>query len=332
MNRRQLKIFLAVLFAGMEIGRICLAEDFSVNLNNMVEIDPIRPLPEYKLERVLKEEKPDADMPSKKFDVLIKFTDFSSVRLDNSWEEGPSSGKFWEKGRTFSGGLNDLTEVKFAWIKNSPDLFIVAWFDEPDSRGTGYAGNFQHAFLIGQLHRCQAAVLLRGQCSITAKNRGGIQDGVIDASHFSFNAKDAILQERLTRQYEIWSRESDPQIALTRQEKRGEDDNMRFVARIRETIALEYTLSDGKLQPRKASLVYHARRDERLSEVARFYLGPFAPRNAVQDVNMHLTTKYKVDRFGEFVHLDEGTEIKIPVPDKWLIDRFARTDVDPSND
>jgi hypothetical protein len=332
MSRCQFNIFLCVLVVGMRTGNASRADDFSVNIKNLVEMDPIRPMPEYKLERVLREEKPDPEMPSKKFDVFIRFTEFGSVRLDNSWEDGPSSGKFCEKGRTFTGGLNDLEGVKCTWIKNSPDLFIVAWFDEPDSRGTGYSGYFRHALSIVQLHHRQADVLLRGRCSICAKNRGGIQDGVIDYSHFSFNAKEGILQERLTRDYEIWSRESDPHIALTHQEKRGEDDDILFVARIRETIALEYKLADGKLQPCKASLVYHARRDEQLSEIARFYLGPFAPKNVVRDVNSNLTMKYKVDRFGEFVHLDEGTEIKVPVPDKWLIDRFARTEVDKSYD
>jgi hypothetical protein len=65
-----------------------------------------------------------------------------------------------------------------------------------------------------------------------------------------------------------------------------------------------------------------------LHEVARFYLGPFAPSSVLLEANANLAAKYKDNPPGAFIELDEGTEIRVPMPEKWLIDKFSRTDVE----
>ena len=325
MNMHRFSILLHMLVVGTLLGTTSWTGDFSVDLKHLVEIDAARPMPEYKLKRVLtrSEGEPDSDMPEKRFDVFINFTEFGIVRLDAFGQSGPSSGKYWEKGMTFEYGLADLKDVKVAWIKNSPDLFIVAWVDEPDMRGTGH--NYYHGYTIVQLRHRRGHVLLRGQCAINAKNRGGIRDDVMDYSRFSFDAKEGLLQQQLTRSYEKSFDSTSHDLARQWEDKEGEDI---FVASINETITLGYKLADGKLQPSKGSLVYHAQKQDGLDEVARFYLGPFAPRSVLLEANANLAVKYKGTHPGARIYLDEGTEIRVPVPEKWLIDSFGRTDVE----
>jgi hypothetical protein len=96
-----------------------------------------------------------------------------------------------------------------------------------------------------------------------------------------------------------------------------------FVARIDETITLDYKLADGKLQPWKARLVYHAQKQDQLSEVARFYMGPYAPRSVLLEANPNLAESYKDAHPGASIYLDKGAEIRVPVPEKWLLDKFG---------
>jgi hypothetical protein len=283
MNRWRLRIFFDVLVVSVLLNATSRAEDFSVDLKRLVELDAARPLPEYKLESVVRQEdNRDADMPSKSVDVFIRFTEFGSVRLDGS-------------------GLANLMDVKVAWIKNSPDLFIVAWAIEDDPLGS--SRDQRHGFVIMQLSDRRAAVLLRGRNTINAKIRNWIQDGVVDSSHFSFDAKAGVLREQMLRNYEEWQKDSGRH-ALARPQK-DEEGNVIFVAQINETIILDYKLADGRLQPWKGSLVYHAREQDELGQIAHFYLGPYAPPSVLLEANADLAKKYKGSPKGEFSKLDQ---------------------------
>jgi hypothetical protein len=315
MGIRRFMYLFGVLVVGMLLSTASQAEDYSIDLNRLVQRDDTWPVPDYKIERVVRREaEPDGPVPSKKFDVFIKFTEFGSVRLDASGRDG-----------SYDYGLADLTAVKVAWIKNSPNLFIIAWVIEPDARGTAH--DYNHGFTILQLSGRRAEALMRGRCSLTAKSRSGVQDGVIDCSRFSFDPKEGILHEQMTRNYESSDTGSYRSRALSRPRK-NVDGQVIFVATVNETIALEYKLADGKLQPWKGSLVYHARQYDELGDIARFYLGPYAPKKVLLAVNANLAAKYKDNSPKEAINVDEGAEIRIPVPEKWLLDRFGRTNTE----
>lgn len=218
---------------------------------------------------------------------------------------------------TFSSGLANPAEVKTGWIKDSPNLFLIAWLDEPDGRGNGNL--FGHGYVILQLQGHRARVLLRGSSAINARVRGGIQEGVLHSSRFSFNPKRQLLEEQVTRYYE---RASDRPHNLGHpfKEEGGEDV---LVARIHETIKLTFRLANGKLLPGAGSLVYKAQKQDELAEVARFYLGPYATRSALLKANSSLAQRYKDSPPGALIYLDEGMEINVPVPVEWLMNHFG---------
>ena len=136
-------VFVAVFAA------VAQAEDFSVHIKDLAEVDAKRPMPVYRVDRVLTRSGGTDDMPEKIFDVFIRFKVFGDVRLDEACQAGPSTGKLWTKGMKFSSGLADLGSIKTAWIKGSPSLFIVAWVDEPDGRGISTM--YRHRYVILQL-------------------------------------------------------------------------------------------------------------------------------------------------------------------------------------
>jgi hypothetical protein len=303
----------------MLLGTASWAEDFSVDLNRLVEIDSTRPMPTYTLDRVLRRSEVErgSDMPERWFDVLIHFNELGDVRLAEAGEAGPSTGKYWKKDMTFRWGLANLAGVKGAWIRNSPDLFIIAWVDEPDGRGNG--NSFSHGYVIVQLQHRRVQVLLRGRCAITARLRGGVQEYPLGYSRFSFDARRGLLEERVTRFHE---RASDRPHDLSHpmNDEGGKDI---FVARINETITLKYKLANGELLPRACSLSYHTQKQDELSEIARFYLGPYATRSVLLEADANLAAKYRRNPPGASIYFDEGTEIRVPVPEKWLIDNFG---------
>lgn len=316
---RRFIILLSGLVAIALLGAALQAEDFSVHIERLAEIDTTRPKPEHRLERVLNRSEGDrgSEMPEKTFDVLIRFKEFGDVRLAEGREAGPSTGNDWSKGMTFSSGLANMADVKTAWIKDSPNLLIVAWLDEPDSRGNGNI--YRHGYVILQLQNRRAQVLLRGGDAINARIRGGIQEGALHYSHFSFNPQRRLLEERVTRYYE---RASDRLHDLGHPFK-DEGGTDIFVARINETINLSYRLANGKLLPAACSLVYSAQKQDELSEVARFYRGAYATRNVLLKANAYLMAKHKDNSPGALFHLDEGMKIKVPVPEEWLIENFG---------
>ena len=293
------------------------AEDFSVHIKNMAEIDSAHSLPEYKLDRVLQKSGTEsADMPEKTFDVFIRFKKFGDVRLDEAGEAGPSTGKTWAKGMTFCSGLADLKDVRMAWIKDSPGFFIVAWVNEPDGRGNGNA--YGHSYAVLQLKDRRARILLRGRCSITGRLCGGIQEGMLDYSRFSFNPKQNLLEECVSRSYEIPS-ETPHDLGHPWKDESGQE---LYVASINETITIKYKLVEDKLVPQTGSLVYKTQKQDTLSEIAHFYLGPSATGSKLLDANANLAKKYKDAQPGTTIWLDEGQEIRVPVTEKWFVENF----------
>ena len=98
---------------------------------------------------------------------------------------------------------------------------------------------------------------------------------------------------------------------------------MVFVANIEETIILHYLLTKDRLIPDSCSLRYKTQAQDILCQVAQFYFGPLAPRNALLAFNPDLAAKHMDPHPGAVISLDPGSEITIPVPEDWLIARFG---------
>lgn len=317
-----MRAFIASLIGGIIIAMlgagVARAEDFSVHLDTMAELDASRPVPEYTLDKVVTGNFVDDGIPSKSYDVFIRFKEFGDVRLDEGNDVGPSEGGRWRKGMTFNSGLADLAGVKAGWIKDAPDLFIVAWEVEPDMRGTAH--DFYHAFVLLRLNDRRAEVLIRGNRAMNTRVVNLLGEFPLESPRFSFDKAHGQLIAALTRYEDLASPDARPLFRPAKDEA-GKD---RFVAAIREKITIRYRYADGGLVPVSCRLTYRAQDKDDLTDVARFYLGPNATRRELLDANPALAARYKDAAPDAMVSLPADTEVAIPVPARQLVDRYCR--------
>ncbi len=294
------------------------AEDFSVHLDHMADIDAERAMPDYKLDKVLTRSYVGTfDLPEKRYQVFIRFKKFGDIVLGEANTGGPSTGKHWPKGKVFNSGV-DVASVKAGWIKDAPDLFIVAWVNESDSRGLHLS--FPHHCAIMRLKDGQADVLIRRNWWGSVRTSYFTYDRASTTSRFSFDPKQSRLTEQITRWTELASRDRQ----LLSYPRKDEGGNKYFMASIREKVIIRYKYADDGITLITCTLTYETQAQDKLSDIARFYLGPLGPRRAILDVNPDLAAKYKDQHPGAFIYLPAGIKIRIPVPQEWLVNRYCR--------
>jgi len=294
---------LATLGAGL-----AQAEDFSVHLDEMAKIDGDRAVPVYALEKVVKKAWVEHGVPSKTFDVFIRFKDFGEVLLDEGIEKGPIPGRPDYMGKTDYLGLYNLAEVKAGWIKDAPDIFIVAWLTE--FGGTGHYA--YHGYVLLRLKDGRAEVLLRGRDWITGRS----DDGQIDRRLFSSDREQGQLVEQRRR----WSWNTlldDPGLPLWRPTvDQGGQPMMQI--NIEEVFTLRYRYGEDGLTIASCGLAYQIWEGDSLAEVARYYFGADAGVQSLLDANPDLAARIK----GGEARLPKGTEVRIPLTDKQVLDRY----------
>ena len=293
------------------------AEDFSVHLEQMAEIDGARAIPEYKIEKELRLSRMGPfDLPVKAYKVLIHFKEFGDVELGEAETAGPSTGKQWPAGTTFDSGV-DATSVKTGWIKDAGDLFIVAWVDESSPLGNHLHSD--HDCAIMRLKGGRAEVLLRRDCNGSSWHASWSYDLAMVSTRFSFDRRRGILIEEMTRSADMDRVGPGPLAHLQPGKEGGED----WVAEIREKVRIEYKLTGSGLKPVACSLTYVTQNHDEISKIAEFYLGPLASGQLLLDANADLAAKHKDYRPGYVIDFPAGVQVRIPVPQEWLIERYC---------
>ncbi|MCG3181140.1 MAG: hypothetical protein BIFFINMI_03514 [Phycisphaerae bacterium] len=302
-----------LLMAGLARG-----EDFSVHIERLADLDNGRPAPQlaFDRDRVRPDTQPDGNMPENRFDVYARFKDFGRVRLGETLEAGPSAGGHWPRGKVFKSGLVDTGGIKSGWVRNAPDLFIIAWTDEPDGRGNEPV--FHESMVLLRLADGRAAVLMRASRAMNVRRQDMGYPG-LESAFYSFDKAGDLLVERVTRTAELGS--DRPGLLLHRE--RGPDGRDAYSASIHETVLLCYRYADGRLTPCKADLTYRAQAGDDLADIARFYLGPFADARNLLVANRGLFANLKIDADHPSARLSDGQAVDIPVPDERLFRQYS---------
>lgn len=317
MSRQRLGARIACLMLFVLVSSRLVGEDFSVHLDRLAAVDPTRPLPAYRLERVFTHTGGVPDRPGRTFVAILRFAECGSVVLGGSLEEGPSTRDDGTRGTTSCEGLVAVEQVKMGWLKDSPDLFVVAWPSGANLWAHRPLGSHEYAIL--QLQEQAVHVLLRGCYSCGAHLTNRIQEEVSAYPFFQFDPEQGLLVEHLHRYYEKASHRPH-ELAVLRESEEGPS---LYVAVIRETVVLTYSVSGGRLVPGPCHLFYHARQNNSVGEIARFYLGPFAPERAILDANPELVARKQAASGTKRVVLDAEDEVRIPIPDEWLLASFT---------
>jgi len=321
---RRLQV-LAVLLCLLLAASPALAEDFSVKLEKMAEIDRDRAVPKWVLEAV-----PDTkaggsqttpDMPVQIREVHMRLEGHGSILLGRSRTVGPSAKQLQRgvrppEGRVWRRGL-DQASVVAGWIRNAPDLLLVAWVDEPCPGGTGLT--WYHSCLIARLAEGTNTVLLRRSGAITCRPQDYSYRRGIETYFFAYDADADVLTERISRHVELWSAAPCALHHRTKGHWLGDG----FVAAIRERVVHKHTYVGGVLASASIELFYRPQKLGTARGIAEFYLGPLAPRRVILDANPELAAEWKNTHPGAFIYPTADKWIRIPVPESWLRMRYA---------
>jgi hypothetical protein len=316
-----MKAFIGIVCGGLvalaSLAGAVRAEDFSIHLDQEADIDATRAAPEFKVDRVLVETGTSAamDMPAKTYDIFLRLKEFGDVRLGQPMDLGPSAGRIVEKGRIFTGG-GDAASVRVGWLKGSPEVLIVAYVEDPWPGGNDTI--FYHVYTFLRLKGGRADCLMRRRqacCIRTADFEGGQP---LETSRFSYDAGQGLLVETISSERHPPAKKGDP---LARAGK-DEDGNEVFSAEVHERITLAYKPAAADVrQVATATLVYESEDGDDLGEIARFYLGPQASRQALLDANPDLAVRYKNVKAAELIRPAAKTSIRIPVAREWFAGR-----------
>ena len=101
---------------------------------------------------------------------------------------------------------------------------------------------------------------------------------------------------------------------------------MPYRAVIREKVIHRYSYRNGKLESRSIELYYKSQESDSVGDIARCYLGPLAPGQAVLDANPQLGELAVTERvkYPGGMCPPKGTLVKVPVPEDWLRKFYAR--------
>jgi hypothetical protein len=317
--RKAVHVALGVILALVIPSTTVRAEDFSIHLDKEADVDASRAAPDFDTVKVLTatETDPALNLPVKTYDVFLRLKGFAgNVRLGEALEIGPSTNPEMWPGNTIATAGGDPASVRIGWLRGAADLLIVAWVEDSDPRGnhpTSY--HRYHVVRVGGgrvtvvMSRCRA-------CSVRVIDfeRGE----PLEISGFSYDAQQDLLIETVTRHREAPGKPGDP---LVRPWK-NEGGELRFSASITEQIALGYRLiTGGRPQLATTSLTYWTAGDnDTLDEIARYYLGPTASRQALLDANPELAARYKGANPADPIRLPKGKMVRIPM----LLESAAR--------
>ena len=261
-----------------------LAEDFQPKLEEIGQIDAARPVPRFSVIKAPNEEasrkRSTPQMPLQQNEIRLEVDGLGSVPLGSNYLWGPDAdGKTWPEGV-------DEQSVRIGWLQDAPDLLLVVWLEVPNPRGN--AGIFWHSSAVLRATPGSLAVLHRARDSVTCRSQDFTYDIGVRNSHFPYDAKTHTLAKKTSRYTELWSAFRH---GLYLAKAHWQDES--YLAVIRETLVRKWTYTDGQLVHHSVELFYETQKGVTLTDIARFYLGPWARRRVILDANPDLAAKYK---------------------------------------
>jgi len=323
MRRTGWTLIAALLAAG---GAVAVADDPAiVDLSAVCKTDAARPLPKHAVVRIPEGEPSGSDGGrSASFGIQVRFRK-GGVRLGEWTVDTEKNGAKWEH------GVREDTVVA-GWLAGAPDILVLAWGVEPHPLGTGR--NFYHQCALLQMKDDVPTELLRRSSCATMRTAHMDYDSGTEGHAFEFRREEGLLVEHFGRYTELVS--ATPR-ALHHWAKDPDDGSVFFQAVIHERIDRTYRYAGGRLEELSRALFYQAQPGEGLGavespraeqprgqaadtpgDIARFYLGPWAPPAAILKANPELEKKLLRLTPSGGGTVPAGTWVRVPVPEEWL--------------
>jgi len=313
----------ALLAAG---GAVAVADDPAiVDLSAVCKTDAARPLPKHEVVRIPEGERPQGDgLRNASFGIQVRFQK-GGVRLGEWSVATEKTGTKWEH------GVREDTVVA-GWLAGAPDILVLAWGVNPHPLGTGH--NFYHHCALLQMKDDVPTELLRRSGCVNMRTAHMSYGNGTSGHSFEFRREEGFLVEHFGRYMELSGSRREPLFHWTKDPNDGKDF---CAAVICERIDRTYRYAGGRLEELSTALFYQAQAVEilggvekpraeepryqaadTLRDIARFYLGPWAPASAILKANPGLEkTLLRPAPSGDGT-VPAGTWVRVPVPEEWL--------------
>jgi len=258
-------------------------------------------------------------------EIRLVFKDYSDLLLQNYlFNEAEVEGDI-DRDKKVNWDYVRSRRIALGWLNGVTNLLLVSWGDSSGSHGTGHYED--QLYLVARMDARKSSVLLKKRVCAGGRAKD-INNGAGFGSHyFSFDSKTQILSDRMTfsRQLSVVPRDNIP--PLHYEAKEGcEAATHAYLADIHERILHRYHYAAAKLQSLHVEMFYTTQSFDCSYDIARFYFGPLARGTLILDANPGLRAKFTKDLSseGEWFHFPQGTLVKIPLPEIWIINFYEQ--------
>jgi len=279
-----------------------LANGYTIDINNVAEVDADRQAPAFEVNRIAVESPNGAPESDRHFDVVLDFGDGRRLTIGSQ----RTFKRIVGDGRGSDGIIVDSCVA--GCLAGADDLLVVSAYEAVEPPGTGHYRSQVH--IIARLTDRDADLLLRHVGLASGATRH-VREGGLTGYHFRFDAEAGELIETVRREAWPMSTEPRPLYHLTRQTD-DEGVDRAYVARIHERIVHRLDYGRRGLRSKSVALYYRTQAGDFLHDISRHYLGMYAPGEAVAAVNPALADHHPG------ASLTAGIEVRVPVPESWL--------------
>lgn len=290
------------------------ANGYKFELSDVGRIDQSREVPEFTLVRRPREKNPQPGK-EKRVDVVLRFEQGGELTLGEleiypDKDERPPDSKIPD----WLGGRYSVMEstVVAGWLAGAEDLLLVAWTDNRGGLATSKDGYRGTAIL--RMSGDEPEILLRDVAHTAVRLQHMDYPGIY-WHKYEFDPEREMLIDRIRTRGQSTASLNRPLHHWNTERK----IRAKFRAVIQQVFTRRYRYSDGQLERASIDLHYITQEGDTAKAIARFYLGPLAPAEAIHEANPKLR-----EREGERGALPQGVRVRIPAPESWLLHTWSR--------
>lgn len=306
----------ASLFVFALLGESHGDDPAEIAIDWVAKVDRTRRAPELTCSRALIGEYDSPTCSTKDYEVSLRIGSETDILLGSLTANTRKGHRL-----VFELGVAERSVVA-GWLAGAEDLLVIAWVEL--CGGTGHYSHVNSAVLRMADGKAEELLRQKGLSGGATRHIYGGRRGTV-FHYFQYDPVEKILVDTISHHNELLTHRPRP-LHHRVQTSRFDPATMSFRAVIHEKVIHRYSYRNGKLESRSIELYYKTQEGDSLGYIARYYLGPLAPGQAVLDANPQLKELAMTERvkYPDGMCPPKGALVKIPVPEDWLRKFYAR--------
>ncbi len=287
-----------------------------IKIDWVAKVDKTSEAPELTTFKTLVSERTHPSGTIKGYEMNVRIGKDTEITLGRATAETRKS-----DGLVFETGVAQRSIVT-GWLAGAEDLLVIAWVEV--FGGTGHYSYVNSAVVRMADGKAEELLRQKGLSGGATRHIYGGRRGTV-FHYFQYDPVEKMLVDTISHHNELLTHRWRP-LHHRVQTSRFDPGTMSFRAVIHEKVIHRYSYRNGKLESRSIELYYKTQEGDSLGAIARCYLGPLAPGEAVLDANRQLKELAVTERvkYPDAICPPKGALVKIPVPQDWLRKSYAR--------